>query len=100
MPPATPTAGLAQIRFLEAVTERFDQHLSRSPLATQLIQATVVSVAAGGASNGSLVVIDWDGTNVEVPYLSSYTPVVNHVVAVLKTGPLLLILGRIVGTPN
>lgn len=71
-------------------------------------QARVYSVTAGGAANGTdaLVRVSWrdDPTTPTTPhvaaYLSSYTPVAGHEVAVVVQPPGgLLILGRIIGTP-
>lgn len=63
--------------------------------------ATVTTVSAGAAADGNaLVTVTWRGQAVQAAYLSSYTPVVAHIVAVLYQPPGgLLILGRIIGTP-
>ena len=63
--------------------------------------ATVAAVTAAGAADGNaLVTLTWRGQSVQAAYLSSYTPVVGHTVAVLYQPPgAPLILGRIVGTP-
>lgn len=99
MPAAAPRS-IAQDRLLDALLDRLNLWLSRSPLVTRVGKASIVSVAAGTATDGNaLVVISWLGTDVAVPYLATYTPAAGHVVAVARTGPQLLILGRIVGTP-
>ena len=63
--------------------------------------AVVASVAAGAAADGNaLVTVTWRGQPVPAAYLSSYTPVVSHVVVVLYQPPGgLVILGRVIGTP-
>lgn len=63
--------------------------------------ATVKTVTAGAAADGAaLVTVTWRGEDVQAAYLASWTPTVNHVVAVLYQPPGgLLILGRMVGTP-
>lgn len=63
--------------------------------------ATVATVSAGAAADGNaLVTLTWRGQSVKAAYLSSYTPVVAHIVAVVYQPPGgLLILGRIIGTP-
>lgn len=98
MPPPALTG--AQTRLSDILLERVQQWVARTPLVSRVTTASVVSVAAGGAADGnSLVVINWRGTDVAAPYLAAYTPTVGHVVAVVKTGSQLLILGRVVGTP-
>lgn len=99
--PAPAQRSTAQDRFLDSLLDRLNIWLSRSPLVTRVGKASITSVAAGGAPDGvsALVVINWLGTDVAVPYVSSYTPAAGHVVAVARTGSQLLILGRIVGTP-
>lgn len=98
--PAKPPPTAAQNRLLATLLGQVRLWLERSPLVSRVTPATITSVTAGGASDGNaLVVISWRGASISVPYVSTYTPVVSHVVAVAKTGPQLLILGRIVGTP-
>jgi hypothetical protein len=61
---------------------------------------TVLSVTAGAAEDGNaLAEVTWRGLSVEAAYLSTYTPVVGHVVLLLVQPPQLTILGRVVGTP-
>lgn len=68
---------------------------SGSPFAV----GTVTDVAAGAAADGNaLVTVDWQGTDVKVAYAASYTPVVDHVVLLARTQPL-VILCRLIGTP-
>jgi hypothetical protein len=63
--------------------------------------ATVATVTPGAAADGNaLVTVTWRGAAQQAAYLSSYTPTVSHVVAVVYQPPGgLLILGRIIGTP-
>lgn len=63
--------------------------------------ATVATVSAGAAADGNaLVTLTWRGASQQAAYLSSYSPVVGHTVAVAYQPPGgLLILGRIIGTP-
>jgi hypothetical protein len=97
---AHPARSAAQNRLLNALLARVEEWAGRTVTLSGLGKATVSSVAAGGASDGTaLCTITWLGTDVAAPYLSSYTPVAGHVVAVVRTGPQLLIIGRIVGTP-
>lgn len=61
---------------------------------------TVQTVTAGAAADGNpLVSVRWQGSNVLAAYLSSYTPVVGHVVVMARVGAGLLIIGRAIGTP-
>ena len=61
---------------------------------------TVVTVVAGAAADGNaLVTVSWRGTSVAVPYPSSYTPVVGHVVLLLVAPPQVVIVARLLGTP-
>lgn len=64
-------------------------------------QAVVKTVTAAGAADGNaLVTVTWRGQDVFASYLSSYTPVAGHVVAVVIQPPSLpLILSRVIGTP-
>lgn len=95
-----PARTAAQSRVIDTILDRLDRWAERTALLSRVTKATVTSVAAGGASDGNaLVVINWQGVDIAAPYVSTYTPTVNHVVAVAKTGSQLLILGRIVGTP-
>lgn len=97
---ATPSVTAPQVHLLEALLGRVETWAETSPLVSAVSPATVVSVATGGAVDGNaLVVVSWQGTDIEAPYLATYTPAVNDVVAVVKTGAHLLILGRVVGTP-
>jgi hypothetical protein len=63
--------------------------------------ATVATVTAAAAADGNaLVTVTWRGASQQAAYLSSYAPVVGHVVAVVYQPPGgLLILDRIIGTP-
>ena len=100
MPPPRAPLTTAQSRLLAAVLEQVQGWVAATPLVTRVAKATVTSVAAGGAADGStLAVISWRGTDVPAPYVASYTPTAGHVVAVARTGSQLLILGRIIGTP-
>lgn len=64
-----------------------------------LLVGEVTAIDVGASVDGvDLVTVDWLGTETYATYLASYTPVVGHVVAMVRTQPL-LILGRIVGTP-
>lgn len=63
--------------------------------------ATITTVSAGAAADGNaLVTISWRGQSLNASYLSTYTPTVGHVVAVVIQPPSLpLILSRVIGTP-
>jgi hypothetical protein len=63
--------------------------------------ALVATVTAGAAADGNAAVtVTWRGQATNAAYLSSYTPTVGHVVAVIYQPPAsLLIVGRIIGTP-
>jgi hypothetical protein len=57
--------------------------------------ATVTSAAAGNTPDGRLLIgVRIGGTNHTCTYLASYTPVVGHVVAYLKRGSSVLVLGK------
>lgn len=89
-----------QTRLLDALMERVERWSTTTPLLSHVTTGTITSVAAGGASDGAaLAVVNWRGVDVPAPYVASYTPTAGHVVAVVRTGSQLLILGRIVGTP-
>ena len=95
-----PPMTAAQTRLTEALLNGVKEWAGRTSQISRVTKATVMSVAAGAAPDGNaLVVISWQGTDVAAPYVSTYTPVATHVVAVVKTGSQLLILGRIIGTP-
>jgi hypothetical protein len=63
--------------------------------------AVVAVVDVGAAADGNpLTTLTWRDTSVQAAYLSSYTPTVGDIVAVLYQPPgAPLILGHIVGTP-
>lgn len=98
--PATPMVTTPQAHLLDALFARIETWAETTPLLSGVSAATVASVATGQATDGNaLVQINWQGTDVYAAYLASYTPAVADVVAVAKTGPQMLILGRIIGTP-
>lgn len=62
--------------------------------------ATVTTVAAGGGTDGNaLVTVNYLDASLQLPYLSQYTPVVNHRVALARVGGIWTIVGRPVGFP-
>jgi hypothetical protein len=63
--------------------------------------ADVVEVVTGAASDGNdLLTVSYSGTEQQCAYLSSYTPTLGDVVAVvISANGNLLCIGRIVGTP-
>lgn len=81
----------AQVRLL---TE-----LNPSTGSVHLEPAVIDSVRVGGAADGSaLATIEWRGNSgLPVAYLSSYSPVVGHVVLLLVQGPQVIIVGQIRG---
>jgi hypothetical protein len=90
-----------QSRLLGMLLERVADWVSTSPDVSRVSKAKVTAVLPGAAAGGTtLVTIQYQGASgLNAPYLSSYTPVLDDVVAVARTGSQLLILGRIVGTP-
>jgi len=68
--------------------------------AVELPVATVTAVQAGASLDGiALATVDYLGASLKVPYLTSYTPVVGHVVAMTRHAGNWLILGRPGGFP-
>lgn len=66
----------------------------------ELPLADITTVTAGGATDGNaLVTVNYLGAALQLPYLSQYTPVVNHRVALGRVGGIWTILGRPVGFP-
>lgn len=61
----------------------------------------VATVTAGAASDGNaLAAVTYRGVTQELAYLSSYTPVVGHTVAVsVSSSGAAFVLGRLIGTP-
>jgi hypothetical protein len=62
--------------------------------------ATVTNPAAGVTADGRLLItVDWQGTSVTCPFLSSYTPAGGQVVIFLKAGASFLVLGHPATSP-
>lgn len=60
----------------------------------------VIAVSAGAAKDGNaLVTVAWRGASVNVPYPSSYSPAVGHVVLLLIQPPQVVLIARLIGTP-
>lgn len=82
-------SGAALVQYLTSLSD------TPSPV---LVGTITGLVPAGAADGNALVTVNWQGAQVYATYLASYTPVIGHVVAMLRTQPL-LILDRVVGTP-
>lgn len=76
--------------------DRLKQHLIGQALAPEegLAQAEVIAV------DGGIVTVLYQGSTLQYPYLSSYTPVVGHQVAMARYGGNWLILGAPYGFPT
>lgn len=62
--------------------------------------ATVTAVTAGGGADGEdLVTVTYLGAELNLPHMDHYTPVVEHVVALVRIGGLWTVFGRPVGFP-
>lgn len=83
-------------RFADAQSSR----LADMPTAHQIL-ATIVTVVAGGASDGNaLVTVTWRGNPVVCAgYAAAYTPVVGHRVVCDLVANQLLVAYRVIGTP-
>jgi hypothetical protein len=77
------------------------QQLERSaPTVPDLPLATVTTVTAGASTDDiALVTVNYLGASLKFPYLTSYTPVVGHRVALGRCGGVWTILGRPGGFP-
>jgi hypothetical protein len=92
----------SQARVLDALMERVVAWATTTPELTRITKARVSDIEPGGAEEPgvALVYLEYGSMMaIATPYLSTYTPALNDVVAVARTGSQLLILGRIVGTP-
>jgi hypothetical protein len=95
-----PSLRAAQTGLIDALLGQVENLLARTPLVTRITKGVVKTVAAGAASDGAaLATVTWQGADVPMPYLATYTPVVGHVVAIATTGNQPLILARVIGTP-
>lgn len=62
--------------------------------------ATVTAITVGGGSDGQdLVTVNYLGASLKFPHMAHYTPVVGHVVALIRIGGNWTIAGRPVGFP-
>lgn len=62
-------------------------------------EVTAITVA-GGTDGGDLVTVTYDGADLQLPHMSTYTPVVGHLVVLVRVGGSWTILGRPVGFPS
>lgn len=77
------------------------QQLERlAPSVPEFPVAVVTAITTGGGTDGAdLVTVNYKGASLKFSHLSNYTPAVNHVVILARSGGNWVILGRPIGFP-